>query len=248
MTRQAVDALRADREALIDICRPLDDDQWRAQSGWAGWSVKGLVSHLAGGFWRVVDPTILPDTTGMTTAEAQDAVVASRRTWPSDRVLDDYASVSRDAIDRLAQLVGRENEVSFGDLGAYPASMIPNSFAFDHYTHLRADLCGPHGPLDSAPPPSDELRLVPALDWIAAALPQQNADLIDSLTGALVIEVSGVAARTIAVGPGDEVARVDTDAVSLIRWVSHRDSWADLALVTQGDRASLEIARQLHVS
>ena len=55
-------------------------------------------------------------------------------------MVDDYTAVSKDAIDRLAHLEGRDFEIPLGDLGTYPASMVPNAFAFDHYTHIRVDL------------------------------------------------------------------------------------------------------------
>jgi uncharacterized protein (TIGR03083 family) len=248
MSSGAVDALQADRDALIAICGRLGPGEWRARSGWSGWSVQGLVSHLAGGFWRIVDPAALPDPAGLTTEQAQDAVVSSRRSWTSGRVLDDYVAVSQEAIDRLARLCDQRGEISFGPLGTHPVSMVANSIAFDHYTHIRSDLCAPRGPLATAPPPSDEMRLVPALDWISAALPQQNAPLIDSLPGSLVIDVSPPGARTIAVGAGPEQARVETDPVSFIGWVTHRQVWADLGLTAVGDAATLDLARQLRVA
>jgi uncharacterized protein (TIGR03083 family) len=244
----AVDALQADRDALIAICGGLDGDEWAALSGWAGWSIQGLVSHLAGGFWRVVDPGVLPDTSGMTLEQAQDAVVASRRSWPTEQVLDEYVTVSGQAIDRLGQLTDQRAPISFGELGTHAVSMVANSFAFDHFTHIRSDICAPRGPIDVDAPPADELRLVPALDWVAAALPQQNEPLIASLEGSLVIDVRGPGARTIVVGRGLECARIETDSASLIRWVTHRATWAELDLIVSGDRASLDLARQLHVA
>jgi Mycothiol maleylpyruvate isomerase N-terminal domain len=248
MTSGAVESLQADRDALIGICGSLGQDDWGALSAWAGWSVKGLVSHLAGGFWRVVDPAELVDTTGMTLERAQEAVVASRASWPAARVLDDYVWVSQQAIDRFAGLTDQSAEISFGDLGTHPLSMVANSFGFDHYNHIRSDLCAPRGPLDVVAPPSDALRLVPVLDWICAALPQQNAMRIASATGSLVIEVGAPTIRTIVVGEGPATAWVETDPVSLIRWLGHRSSWDDLAPRARGDRTWLDVARQLQVS
>ncbi len=248
MTSGAVESLQADRDALIGICGSLGDDDWRALSAWAGWSVKGLVSHLAGGFWRVVDSAQLIDTSGMTLEQGQDAVVASRAAWSAERVLDDYVGVSQQAIDRLAAMRNETTAISFGDLGTHPLSLVANSFGFDHYNHIRSDLCAPRGPLEVMPPPSDELRLVPALDWICSALPQQNASRVGAMTGSLVIEVGAPGARTIVVGDGPATAWVETDPVSLIPWLSHRASWDDLAPCAHGDPGWLDVARQLRVS
>jgi uncharacterized protein (TIGR03083 family) len=248
MTSGAVEALQADRDALVEICGDLSDAEWHAETGWCGWSVQGLVSHMAGAFWQVVDRAQLPDTAGVSTQEAQEMIVASRRSWSSDRVLDDYCSVSTDAIAQLARLEGNDEVIPYGDLGRYPASMVPNSFAFDHYTHLRADLCAPRGPLDAPAPPTDELRLMPALDWVAAALPQQNADLVESLDGSVVIQVTGTGARTLSVGSGPTAATIESDAASLLAWVTQRWCWNDVAVTVEGDPGALELARQLRVS
>ena len=123
----------------------------------------------------------------------------------------------------------------------------PARFAFDHYTHIRADLFAPRGPLAPPPPPSDELRLVPALDWVEAALPQQNGALLAGLAGSITISVDGPGSRTIRLGQGRPAAQISSDGPALIRWVTQRSSWADLGVRVTGGEAQLSIARSLHV-
>jgi hypothetical protein len=172
--------------------------------------------------------------------------VESRRSWTPARVLADYEWVSLPAFEALDGLAGLDLEVPLGDLGTYPASLLPAAYAFDHYTHIRADLFPPRGPL-AGPPPSDELRLVPALDWVEAALPQQNAERIAALTGAVRISVTGPGARTLRVGPGDPVAEISSDAPAFIRWVTQRGSWAELGVQAHGDERQLRVAAGLKV-
>ena len=57
----AIEALRADREALLEIGEGLSDDQWGSPSGCPGWSVQDLVAHMGALFTVVVDPSSLPD-------------------------------------------------------------------------------------------------------------------------------------------------------------------------------------------
>src|ERR1017187_5652054 len=114
MARGAIEALRADREALLAIGARLSDDDWRAGSGCPGWSVQDVVAHMGTLFWAVVDPGALPDSTRLAT---------------------------------LAALESQDFELALGDLGTYPAFVLPNAFSFDHYTHIRADLFAPRGPL-----------------------------------------------------------------------------------------------------
>ena len=86
--------------------------------------------------------------------------VEARRAWSADRVLDDYRSVSPEAITRLADLGTQTFELPLGDLGTYPASALANAFAFDHYTHIRIDLFAPRGPLAAEPDNIDMLMAI----------------------------------------------------------------------------------------
>lgn len=251
----AIEAISADRVALLDICRGLDAAQWQAPSGCAGWRVQDLVAHLGNLFWLVVDPAAVPDTTAMPTEVAQEVAVQARRDWSAADVLADYESVSKAGLDKLAGLAGVDAELSFGDFGTYRLGVLPCAYSFDHYTHIRADLFAPRGPLTGEPPPSDELRLGSALDWIEAALPQQNAAAAGACT--LEIEVTGTAsggtaspgpgARSIGFGHGPATATIRSDGPALVRWITHRGTWADLGVEATGDTAALAAARTLKV-
>ena len=247
MTTGAIDALHADREAMLKIAAGLTDAEWAAPSGCPGWSAKDVLAHLGALLRLVIDPASLPDATGLETERAQEMYVESRRSWTPARVLADYEWVSLPAFEALTGLATQDFEVPLGDLGTYPAALVPNAMSFDHYTHIRADLFAPRGPLAGPPPPSDELRLVPALDWVEAALPQQNAGRIAALDGGVRISVTGPAARTLRLGPGDPVAEISSDAPAFIRWVTQRGSWAELGVRAHGDERQLRVAAGLKV-
>jgi uncharacterized protein (TIGR03083 family) len=242
---EAIEAIGADRAALLDICAELTDEQWQAPSGCPGWRVQDLVAHMGNLFWMVVDAARLPETAGLATEAAQDLAVQARRDWSAADVLADYEEVSKAALERLAEVAALDLELPLGDLGTYPAAMLPYAYAFDHYTHIRADLFAPRGPLTSEPPPSDELRLGSALEWIAAALPQQNPAVADACT--LEIQVTGTGARLIDFGHGEAMATICSDGPALVRWVTQRGAWADHGVQTAGDEAALAAARRLKV-
>jgi uncharacterized protein (TIGR03083 family) len=242
---QALEALRADRAALLEICGGLTAADWQAPSGCEGWSVQDLVAHLGALFWVVVDPSKLPPTEGMPTEQAQELLVRSRRELTAEAVLADYAEVSDIAVERLADLAALDFSIPLGDLGTYPAAVLPSAFSFDHYTHIRADLFRPRGPLTGPPPPADELRLVPVLDWVEAALPQQNPAAVGA--GAYELQITGPAARIITFGTGQSMATVSSDADAFIRWVTQRASWEDLGVQATGDEPALSAARKLKV-
>jgi uncharacterized protein (TIGR03083 family) len=242
-----IDSLRADRAALLDIGTQLDEAAWKSGSGCPGWSVQDLVAHLGALYWAVVDPTQLPDATGLPTERAQDAYVESRRGLSPAQVLADYAAVSSRALEVLASFEGLEDEIALGDLGTYPLGLVPTAYSFDHYLHIRADLFAPRGPLAGPPPPAGEPRLGSALDWVEPALPQQNAEVLSALGGAVEFTIEGPAARTITAGTGAVRAKVTCAAREFLRAITQRASWRGPGITVAGDDASLAAVHQLKV-
>jgi uncharacterized protein (TIGR03083 family) len=247
MGTSALDGLRADRQALVEICGRIENGGFESESGCPGWSVKDVVAHMGALFWMVVDLSVLPDVAGLGTEQAQDVLVDQRRPWSARRVVEDYEVVSTRALEVLAGFEGQDLELELGDLGTYPARLLANAYAFDHYTHIRADLFPPRGPLSGSPPRSDELRLGPALDWIESAVAQQNREVTDALTGAVEVKLTGVCSRSFSVGRGEPTAWITCDAANFVLAVTGRADWERAGVVASGDEEQLALARELHV-
>jgi hypothetical protein len=164
-----------------------------------------------------------------------------------EEVVADYESVSLRGLEILAAVQGQDVEVPLGDVGTYPASLVPTAFAFEHYVHIRCDLFAPGGPLTGEPPASDALRLAPTLDWIEAALPQQNSELLDGTGKAVEVRLTGAAGRTLRIGDVDATAQITCDSEAFVRWVTQRGSWKTLGVDAQGDPSALDVARRLRV-
>jgi uncharacterized protein (TIGR03083 family) len=241
----AIAAVRADRAALLEICRGLTPAQWAAPSGCPGWSVQDLVAHLATEFWAVVDPSQLPDVTGQSLERAGEIEVESRRGQTPEAVLADYEQVSAAGLEVLAGMADIDTPVPLLDVGSYPMSVLPAAYAFDHYIHVRADLFAPRGPLDGPPPPAGEELTGATLDWIEAGLPQQNAEAAARAT--IEIQVTGTAGRSIIFGTGPVKATVTSDAFAFAHWVTQRGSWAEVGAQASGDQEALAVARALKV-
>jgi uncharacterized protein (TIGR03083 family) len=255
-----VEALRADHLALVDILGAQPPEIWVAPSGCPGWTIKDLVAHLGALFGRLLDPSAGPDTAGLATERAQDVDVAVRREWTADDVLRDYVDVTERALPKLERLTRRDDRVvSLGDLGTYPVPLLVNAYVFDHYTHIRADLLAPRGPIGASPPPSDELRMGPTVGWIMAALPQQCAPAVARLAGPVELVLSGPAGGHFLLRPtgeivtghdarADSVASICCSTPALVWWTTRRASWRELGVRTAGDRAALTILRdEIHV-
>jgi uncharacterized protein (TIGR03083 family) len=244
----ALKAIETDREALLALCQELDDSVWKQDTGCPGWSVQDLLSHMACSFWLAVDMSNLPNSAGLPAERAADLYVESRRSMTPAEVVADYESVSSRGLELLAALQGQDVDVPLADVGTYPASVVPAAYAFEHYVHIRFDLFPPDGPFSGQPPASDELRLAPTLDWIEAALPQQNSKLLHSLDQAVEVRLSGISGRTLRIGDtADVAAQINCDSAAFVRWVTQRGSWEALGVDAQGDPSTLEIMRRLSV-
>jgi uncharacterized protein (TIGR03083 family) len=243
-----IEALQEEREVVLGICAGLSEADWAAKSGCPGWSVQDVISHLGAGYWMVADPSSRPGEDGLPFERAQDAVIAARRHLSAAETVADYEDISTKAIEILAGLLGNDNEVPLGDLGTFPAGILPNAFCFDHYAHSRLDLFPPRGPLTGEPPPAGALTLRPALDWAQAALPQQNGKVLAELAGPVAAVITGPAARTIQIGPpGDPVAWITSDAGAFLTWVTQRATPEEAGAEMSGDAGQLAIARGLRV-
>jgi len=241
----------------LALARELDDSGWTKASGCPGWSVRDVLSHMACSFWLAVDPSRLPDPGGLPAERAADLYVESRRHLTHQQIVADYESVSSKGLEILAALQDQDVQdvtVPLGDVGTYPAPVIANAFAFEHFVHLRYDLLAPGGPLSGDAPPSDDLRLAPTLDWIEAALPQQNTDLLARMGNAVEIDLDGIGdgigGRTLRLGGTDTAAiaaRVTCDPEAFIQWVTQRGTWEALGVHAEGDRSTCEIVRQIRV-
>src|SRR3984957_14257520 len=146
MTAKAIGALRVDRDAILELGAGLTGEDWAAASGCPGWSAKDVVAHLGALLRLVIDPSSLPDASGLGTEQAQEVYVASRRPWSAARVLEDYEWVSLPAFEAMEGLGGLGLEAPLGESRPHPGASVPAAYAFDHYTHIRADLFQPRGP------------------------------------------------------------------------------------------------------
>jgi uncharacterized protein (TIGR03083 family) len=243
----ALKAIEADREALLALCREVDDAVWTKDSGCPGWTMQDVLSHMACSFWLAVDMSNLPNSAGLPAERAADLYVESRRSMTPAEVVADYESVSSRGLELLAAVQGQDVDVPLGDVGTYPASIVPTAFAFEHYVHIRFDLFAPDGPLTGEPPASDDLRLAPTLDWIEAALPQQNSELLDGMDKAVEVRLTGPTERTLRIGGANVAAQIACDSAAFVRWVTQRGSWGALGVDAQGDPSALDAIRRLRV-
>ena len=237
MTTAAVDALRADHEAFAALAASLSPDEWASPSACAGWTVRDVLGHLTQLFRQVADPASLPPGDPAGNGErTQDIWVEAIRDQPAGQVLADYRRLGEQVLATLEGLQGNDTPIALGDLGTHPLHLVANAFAFDHYTHIRADLLAPEGPLDHPAPPAAGDHLGAVADWIVAGMPQMSPAAVTRPIG---LELTGPGGRRVHLGPdGEAVATVTSSIDDLVRWSTGRRSWKELDVRIAGDSAA----------
>jgi len=255
MSALGVEGLRAEREAILEIAKSLSDDEWNAPSDCEGWAVRDVVAHMGAIFHGIADPSKMIDLSAGTEV-SMEAPVAERRSWPVADVLAEYETYSGQIAEMGASLQDppmSETMLPMGDLGTHPMSIMPSTFVFDGYCHLRNDILKPNGPIDRPEPPRDEKRLRPTIEWMLAGLPWMCAEQLAFVDRPIVLEITGVGGGTWTVGPGgddgrvlvregasaDAVATVTTDSHDFVIWGTKRRPWRDLVRVS-GDTGYAE--------
>jgi hypothetical protein len=173
----------------------ITDAEAEMASGCVGWTVKDLVAHMGSNFKEVVDPSPPPpEPINLPAERLMDALVEPRKPWTWAEVRDEYLRYCDGAVAGLAALQEEPlaSTVSpIADLGSYELNQLADAFAFDHYCHLRIDLLAPHGPLERNVPEADDALVGPAVGWMMTGLPKMQPGLAESLTGSIVLRLTG---------------------------------------------------------
>ena len=252
MSTLAVEGLRAERDAALTIAKSLTDDEWNAPSDCEGWAVRDVVAHMGSVLHGVVDPSVMPDLSGGTEV-SMEAPVAERRGWTIEEVLAEYETYSGQVADLGASVQEppmAETMLPMGDLGTHPMSIIPSTFLFDVYCHLRNDILQPNGPIDRPEPPRDEMRLAPTVEWMLAGLPWMCEPQLSFVDRPITLTLAGTGGGTWTIGPGgedgrvlvsaggspDSAATVTSSTHDFVIWGTQRRPWSALTTIT-GDEA-----------
>ena len=246
MASNRVAALRAEREEVLQFCRRLTPDEWDAPSGCAGWSIKGVVSHMGAAFHGCFTPWFFRIMRTDNVERSSDRDVAQRATWEPAKVLREYERWSGRylAIQGLTAPLGGI-KIPLGELGRYPLGIFPAAFTFDHHTHLRHDMAEALG---KTPPPTDEARIAVVLEWMMAGLPQMCRQAMTLVDQPLDLTLTGPGGSTWGLTPssggllqitpgGTSAAKTEIIGVAqeFVLWGTKRRPWGDYDVKIKGD-------------
>jgi uncharacterized protein (TIGR03083 family) len=248
MSTLGVEGLRAERDATLSLAKSFTDAEWNAPSDCAGWAVRDVIAHMGSVLHGVADPSVMPDMSGGT-EDAMEAPVAERRAWSIDEVLAEYETYSGQVADLAATLQEppmSETLLPMGDLGTHPMAIMPSTFLFDNYCHLRNDILKPNGPIDRPEPPRDDMRLQPTIEWMLAGLPWMCASKLAFVDRPITLTLEGTGGGTWTIGPGGEdgrvlvsegaspqsAATVTSSAHDFVIWGTQRRPWQSMTTIT----------------
>src|SRR5207237_2507225 len=127
---------------------------------------------------------------------------------PIEQVVDEYETYSAQAAEAFVSVQSpgiAETPLPMGELGTHTMSILPSTFLFDAYCHLRHDVLAPTGPIDRPQPPRDEQRIRPTVEWMLAGLPWMCAAALDPVVQRpVVLELSGPGGGAWTIAPGIE--------------------------------------------
>jgi uncharacterized protein (TIGR03083 family) len=238
----------------LGVLSNLTAEDWSAESGCPGWTVKDLINHLAATFTVVIDPAnALDGVTAEVSLEAINNVMvdAGSDMDPAD-VLDSYRSQKDEALAAVTAMQAPEYRGAtavLGDVGEYELHWFANALCFDHLCHLHADLLAPRGPVKATAPKIDDARLGPTLDWLIEVIPQwSGAALATVLTAPVDVVLTGISIRrfqlqpagsdrvAIELGASGAGASISGDSLEAVSWLTGRSD-KTLATSLDGDTA-----------
>lgn len=227
-------------EDTLAILETLTDEEWGMETGCEGWTVKGMVDHLAATFSVVISPDAALDgvTSEVNFEAVNDIMVNAAEDFSPAETLESYKTQAPDAIAAISAVQGPETAgvtACLGDVGTYEVHWFANAICFDHLCHLHIDVLAPTGPIKRDAPPLDEARLSPAMDWLLTVMPQwSGAELAKALTAPVDLTLTGVGAKQLQMRPsgGDVIeivwgesgagASITSDALTAMSWLTGR--------------------------
>jgi uncharacterized protein (TIGR03083 family) len=188
------------RRRLHAMLATLDDDDWRAASRCAEWTVQDVVAHIVGvnAFWRASVLAGLAGTptrvlVGFDPATTPDRMVAPMRALAPGEVLDQLATSNDAFLDVMGELDDRGwATLAESPAGHVPIRVIAHHALWDCWVHER-DIALPLGSI----PPAEPDEVVSCLRFAAALGPSFAIGAGRTLDGVFAIEADDPTVRLV---------------------------------------------------
>ncbi len=201
--QQVVDLMEHVWGSIDSLCSPLNEAQWKTPTDCPGWSVQDQVSHLVGAESGILgNPR--PDHTPQDTShvkndvgQSNEVVVDFRRSWPGQKVLDEFRELTSQRLKFLRGLsddeFAAETQTPIGPGTVAEFVRIRIMDAWVHEQDMRRALDLP-GELDGPVAVHSVGRFAGAMPFVVA----RKSKAPDGVT--VVFNITGPAGRLVLVG------------------------------------------------
>ena len=221
--QQGVDLMEHVWSSIDSLCSPLTEAQWNTPTDCPGWSVQDQVSHLVGAESGILgNPR--PDHTPKKTShvkndvgQSNEVVVDFRRSWPGQKVLDEFRELTGQRLTFLRGLsddgFAAETQTPIGPGTITEFVRIRIFDAWVHEQDMRRAL-GIPGELEGSVAAHSVGRIARALPFVTA----RKAQALDGVT--VVFNITGTSGCVVSVavegGRGKELDAVpDSPTVTI---------------------------------
>jgi len=217
--------------SIDSLCAPLTEAQWKTPTDCPGWSVQDQVSHLVGAESRILGNPV-PDHTPKETGhvkndvdQSNEVVVDYRRSWPGQRVLEEFRELTERRLGLLRNMTDEEFAAETQTpIGPGTVTEFVRIRIFDAWVHeqdMRRALNMP-GELEGPVAAHSVGRVARAMPFVVA----RKAQAPDGVTA--VFDITGPAGRVVPVGvegsrgteldsePSSPTVRITTDAEAFV--------------------------------
>ena len=201
--QQVVDLMEHVWSSIYSLCSPLTEAQWKTPTDCPGWSVQDQVSHLVGAESSILGnprPDHTPVETGHVkndVGQSNEVVVDFRRSWPGEKVLNEFRDLTRQRLELLRAMTDEEFAAETQTpIGPGTVAEFVRIRIFDAWVHeqdMRRALNLP-GELDGLVAVHSVGRVARAMPFVVA----RKSKASDGVT--VVFDVTGTAGRVVPVG------------------------------------------------
>ncbi len=265
--QQVVDLMERVWRSIDSLCLPLTEAQWKTPTDCPGWSVQDQVSHLVGAESQILGnprPDHTPKETGHVrndVGQSNEVVVDYRRSWPGQKVLEEFREVTARRLGLLRDMTDEEFAAETQTpLGPGTITEFLRIRIFDAWVHeqdMRRALDMP-GELEGPVAVHSVGRVARAMPFVVA----RKAQAPDGVT--VVFDVTGPAGLLIPVGvaggrgseldsePPTPTVRITTDAETFAclgcgRWDANEALGSGRVAVTGDTALGESIVKQMNI-
>jgi hypothetical protein len=237
-----IQALRTQRQVVLDYCSTITHEEWSRPSGAGGWAVIDVLGHLTATCAGLFRPSLIQLIGTSDIERTNETLLTPWRQQSAAQLLDGFARWSAAFIGAArATTVGPVGSipVRVGNLGTYPTRRLASMLVFDWSTHLTYDIASAVGRPVS---PLDTNSLAATIEWMLAGVEQMNRGTMGWLDEPITLTLTGDVHGTWVITPRRDRSRLDvafagaaapvsSDIVARSNefpgWATRRKNWRD---------------------